>query len=269
MSKEEPHKAERAMKIAVLVLIVALVAQALLLYHIFQKINDSRNQVENIRKAIQPSPTNSVTVPPPRSSGTVPQPANPVTKPIPRRITPVQSANCQSTLKPLPNLKQSGGTPTLNPNRPLRMAPSSSRGLGMMGGDPFKEMERMQQMMQQMMSRHGGGMTMGRTSSGFSSFGGSFGGGSSITTDNNNNYLITLRIPGLDKANIETRIDGNMLTVSSTSNSSRNQQGNQMVGRNQSFSQFQSSFSLPGPVQADKMNVDYKNDILTIKVPKA
>ena len=256
---EEAHKTEKALNIAVLILIVALAAQGFLLYQIFQKIDDSRNQVATIRKVIQPLPVKSVTVPPP---------ANSVTNPAPRRITPVQPRNFQSTLKPLPNLKQPGNISALNPNQQLRINPSSSGGFGMRGGDPFKEIARMQAMMEQMMSRHGGGMAMSSPSRGFRSFGSSFG-GQSITTDHNNNYLITLRIPGLDKADIETRIDGNMLTVSSTSKTSRNQPGNHLVGNSQSYSQFQSSFSLPGPVQADKMAVDYKNDILTIKVPKA
>lgn len=179
---------------------------------------------------------------------------------------PPSAMNSQRTSRPLPNM--SGQMPS---SRSFAGQGMSMPGAFAQGhaADPMEEIERMRQMMDQMFSRSrasrlGMGSMMQRPqSSGMT-------GMPTISTDRNNNYVIRLAMPGLDKSEIKTEVNHGMLTISGVQKEEvKNQQGNQMVSYGHSYRQFQNSFNLPGPVNAEKMKVDYDQDVLTITIPKA
>jgi HSP20 family protein len=144
---------------------------------------------------------------------------------------------------------------------------------GLMSQDPFEELERMQEMMERMLNNSG--MPMGRSvsSSPAHGFGGGLGMMSSTSpkiSGDKDNYVVSLNIPGLEKSNIQTQINGNMLTIAGTQKEEvKNTQGNNFISSGTSYKQFQTSFNLPGRVKSDGMKVDYDKDVLTITIPRA
>ena len=93
--------------------------------------------------------------------------------------------------------------------------------------------------------------------------------GSSAISQKGDEYVFKIEIPGMDKSGIKANINGNTLTIFGTKRSETSDQGQMINSYSSSYSSFQNSFSLPGPVQADKMKMEYDNDILTIRIPKA
>lgn len=69
-------------------------------------------------------------------------------------------------------------------------------------------------------------------------------------------YIVTAIIPGLEKDNVKVEVDNNVLTISGSYKTK------EQVGT------FLKSFPLPGPVKVDKVTTQYKDGVLTIKLPK-
>jgi len=135
------------------------------------------------------------------------------------------------------------------------------------GNDPFEHMQQMREEMDRMMS--GSFNTSGL-------FGGfDFGAMNGISTgakvtEDKDCYLVRMKIPGLDKSDIKTEVNDDMLTVSGTQKEDlQNKQGNRVVSSRHNEQSFQTSFSLPRKVKADDVKVEYEKDILTIRIPKA
>ena len=90
-------------------------------------------------------------------------------------------------------------------------------------------------------------------------------------TEGEDAYLVRLDMPGLDKSDIDVKVEGLLLTITGSSESeaeSRDAAG-KTLRRERRSGQFQRTVSLPGPVQADKVDARYENGVLTITVPKA
>ena len=83
-------------------------------------------------------------------------------------------------------------------------------------------------------------------------------------------FVVTVNVPGLKKSDIKTELRGDTLTIfGNERNSIEKKQGDKVVANEQITRHFQSTFSLPEHVRADKMKVDYNHDLLTITLPKA
>ncbi len=84
-------------------------------------------------------------------------------------------------------------------------------------------------------------------------------------------YVVTARIPGAKKGDIDVRLSGRLLTLSSKEEGSSSKTANngQLTQQDQYASSFQQAFTLPGPVNASEMNSKFKNGVLTLTIPKA
>ena len=91
----------------------------------------------------------------------------------------------------------------------------------------------------------------------------------SVSIDKDQNYVVQLQIPGLDKSEIKAEVNGNLLTVSGVQKEEQTSSGNGGQSYISSYSSFQNSFALPGPAKSKGLKMDYKGDMLTIKIPKA
>jgi len=90
-------------------------------------------------------------------------------------------------------------------------------------------------------------------------------------TEGEDAYLVRLDMPGLDKSDIDVKVEGMLLTITGSSESeaeSRDAAG-KTLRRERRSGRFQRTVTLPGPVQADKVDARYENGVLTITVPKA
>jgi HSP20 family protein len=83
-------------------------------------------------------------------------------------------------------------------------------------------------------------------------------------------YTVTADLPGMDKADIEVSIHGQVLTLSGTRNEESNKtdaEGNVLQMERES-GRFQRLITFPTPVDASKMEAVYRNGELKITVPR-
>lgn len=86
--------------------------------------------------------------------------------------------------------------------------------------------------------------------------------------ENQNEYKVSLAAPGMKKSDFEIDVEGNMLTISSEQEETKEQKDEQYTRREFSYSSFSRSFSVPDDVKQDKIEAVYEEGILKISLPK-
>lgn len=122
--------------------------------------------------------------------------------------------------------------------------------------DPFASMNAMNQMMNRMMAPMGSMMSMD-----------AFNPRIDIKEDGNH-YVITMDIPGMDKDNIDVKVENGNLLVSgerSTDTEDKNQ-GGKVYRHERSFGHFMRAVPLPKDAKTEDVDASYSNGVLTIKV---
>ncbi len=84
----------------------------------------------------------------------------------------------------------------------------------------------------------------------------------------NSDYNVEVAAPGMKKEDFNVEIDGDLLTISSTSENEHEKKTKKYTRREYSFSSFSRSFVLPKGVKEDKIEAAYKNGVLKINIPK-
>ena len=82
-------------------------------------------------------------------------------------------------------------------------------------------------------------------------------------------FVVKMEMPGVDKTNINTQINGEVLTITGRQEMDQNKTASGGSSYSSSTSQFQTSLYLPGPVKADQMKTDYQGNELTVTIPRA
>ena len=83
-------------------------------------------------------------------------------------------------------------------------------------------------------------------------------------------YLIRAEVPGLRKEDVKLSLSGNVLTISGEKKMEEKKTENKKYHRlERSYGAFQRSFSLPTPVNADKISATFKDGMLEVTVPKS
>ncbi|XLS28059.1 Hsp20/alpha crystallin family protein [Flavobacteriaceae bacterium M23B6Z8] len=83
-------------------------------------------------------------------------------------------------------------------------------------------------------------------------------------------FDLELSVPGFKKDDINIEVDENVLTISSTietSSENKDEKGNYMR-REFSRSSFKRAFTLPETINEDAINANYEDGILTLTLPK-
>ncbi|NOY76091.1 MAG: Hsp20/alpha crystallin family protein [Kiritimatiellaeota bacterium] len=277
-------KSDRYWKIAVLVMFIMVGAQTVLIYTTLVKKTAPASPIT------QKERSDAVVLTPRLTSPLAIARQTPTNQSVstPCRNPAVSSQNLP--IPPLPklnvNINRKGGSPVITPNRQTR-SPRFTRipqspfnsfpqgvsiniGPGTMGMDMRGEMERMERIMNSFFRM--GGISRLHAAipppDRFRRTGGSAVSSPTISLENNE-YVVKLKIPGIDKSEIKAKVQGNVLTISGTKRMETDNQSKNGRSYISSYSSFQNAFSLPGPVKADKMTMEYKNDTLIIKLPKA
>lgn len=87
-------------------------------------------------------------------------------------------------------------------------------------------------------------------------------------SEDNNSITINAEIPGMSKDDIKVNIQDNTITLKGEKRQEK-EEGNANCHRvERSYGAFMRSFTLPTPVQSDKVKASYKNGILKIVLPK-
>lgn len=83
-------------------------------------------------------------------------------------------------------------------------------------------------------------------------------------------YLIKADLPGVDKKDIEVKLDNGILCIRGEKNVERETGKGTKRHRTERFQgSFARSFTLPTAVKADKVDAKYKDGVLSLVIPKA
>ena len=86
--------------------------------------------------------------------------------------------------------------------------------------------------------------------------------------DGENEVTIKAEIPGMAAKNVDVSISGNRLTLSGQKDESTEEKGESYRVSERRFGSFQRSFELPDGVDAEKVNAEQSDGVLTVKIPK-
>lgn len=87
-------------------------------------------------------------------------------------------------------------------------------------------------------------------------------------SERNDDYLVSMAAPGLKKEDFLIQVEGNMLTISSEKDETKEEEDDKFTRQEYSYSCFERSFTLPDEVVKDKIDAKYKNGVLEIVLPK-
>jgi HSP20 family protein len=82
-------------------------------------------------------------------------------------------------------------------------------------------------------------------------------------------YLVTMDLPGLDKKEVDIKLDGDALTVSGEKKNEKNEKGKNYHRIERSYGKFQRSFRLNDDVNREQIEAKFKNGVLHLTLPKA
>ncbi|MBN8862661.1 MAG: Hsp20/alpha crystallin family protein [Sphingobacteriales bacterium] len=87
-------------------------------------------------------------------------------------------------------------------------------------------------------------------------------------TEHEKEYQVALAAPGLRKDDFKIDMDGNMVTISSAKEESKEDKDKRYTRREYSYSSFSRSFTLPEDVNRDKIEARYEDGVLTLLLPR-
>jgi HSP20 family protein len=87
--------------------------------------------------------------------------------------------------------------------------------------------------------------------------------------EDDNNYLIRADVPGVDKKDIDVRLENGVLSITGEKKVEKETGKGSKQHRTERFSgSFSRRFTLPTAIKSDKVDASYKDGVLTLKVPK-
>ena len=87
-------------------------------------------------------------------------------------------------------------------------------------------------------------------------------------TENKESYMVSLAAPGLKKEDFHINVEGNMLTISSEKEESKEEKEEKYTRKEYNYSSFSRSFTLPDEVNQEKIDALYKEGVLRLVLPK-
>lgn len=87
-------------------------------------------------------------------------------------------------------------------------------------------------------------------------------------TENKDDYLISLAAPGMKKSDFNVDIEGNMVTISCEKEEKKEEKDEKYNRKEYNYSSFSRSFTLPDDVMKEKIDAQYEDGVLKLKLPK-
>ncbi len=87
-------------------------------------------------------------------------------------------------------------------------------------------------------------------------------------TEDKKEYLVSLAVPGMKKDDFKIDIDGNMLTISSEKEETREETEKKFTRKEYSYSSFSRSFTIPEEINMEKIEARYEDGVLKIALPR-
>ncbi len=90
----------------------------------------------------------------------------------------------------------------------------------------------------------------------------------SDASSDDNAYRISMELPGVEEKDIDLAIHDGMVTVKGEKSASKEESGETWFFSERQYGSFSRSFRVPPDADADKVEADLKDGVLTIVVPK-
>jgi HSP20 family protein len=87
--------------------------------------------------------------------------------------------------------------------------------------------------------------------------------------DKGGEVVIHADLPGIKKEDIDVRVENNLLTIRGKKERKEEVKEEGYFRTERTFGAFSRSFSLPNTVEVGKIQADYKDGVLTLRLPKA
>jgi HSP20 family protein len=80
--------------------------------------------------------------------------------------------------------------------------------------------------------------------------------------------VVKADLPDINEKDIDVRVENNLLTIRGERKFEKNVSEDNYLRVERSYGAFSRSFSLPNTVNAEAIRADYKNGVLTVRLPK-
>jgi HSP20 family protein len=87
-------------------------------------------------------------------------------------------------------------------------------------------------------------------------------------TEQNDKYLVSLAIPGMKRDDFKIDVDGNIITISSEKEESKEEKDKKYTRKEYNYSSFCRSFTLPDEINKEKIDARYEDGVLNISLPR-
>lgn len=87
-------------------------------------------------------------------------------------------------------------------------------------------------------------------------------------TEHKDEYQVSLAVPGMKKDDFKIDLDGNMLTISSEKEESKEEKEKKFTRKEYNYSSFSRSFTLPEEINQEKIEARYEDGVLKIALPR-
>ncbi|HOO39395.1 MAG TPA: Hsp20/alpha crystallin family protein [Deltaproteobacteria bacterium] len=84
-----------------------------------------------------------------------------------------------------------------------------------------------------------------------------------------NEVIVTSEMPGVDPADVDLSVNGDILTIKGTRKPQELAEGQKWHRRERGQGNFYRTVQLPFNVESSKVNADYAKGVLTVKLPRA
>lgn len=86
--------------------------------------------------------------------------------------------------------------------------------------------------------------------------------------ENEGNYALTAELPGVDKKDLKVAVENDTLTIEAEKRNSHESEKDGRYHSERRYGKFSRSFKLNGQVDAEKVDAEYKDGVLTLTLPK-
>lgn len=80
--------------------------------------------------------------------------------------------------------------------------------------------------------------------------------------------VVTAELPGMTREDVEIELHDNLLTISGEKKQEEEKKEGDMHVVERSWGSFQRSFTLPRPVDENEVKAEFRNGVLTVRLPK-
>jgi len=87
-------------------------------------------------------------------------------------------------------------------------------------------------------------------------------------SEHKDEYHVSLAVPGLKKEDFKIDVDGNMMTISSEKEDSKEEKDKRFTRKEYSYASFSRSFNLPEEINKEKIEAKYEDGVLKLSLPR-